>query len=270
MNAFTQMMDKAEAGAVKSAPLGSWVMSASPVVAEAMGCAGFDWSVIDMEHSPLDLTNLVHVLQAVAGTPMLPVTRVPWNDTVLTKRVLDAGVTTLLVPFVQNAEEARRAVAATRYPPEGVRGLAGMSRGSRFGTAPDYFKTANAGITVIVQLETMEAVNQLEAIAAVPGLGGLFLGPADLSASMGYVGQLTHPEVMKVMADAARRARAAGLHVGTVGGTPELVREYRAMGFDFVAIASDLGLLMRAATGAVQALRPDAAPAAPASTPQGY
>jgi 2-keto-3-deoxy-L-rhamnonate aldolase RhmA len=266
MNAFTQMMERAGT----TPPLGTWLMSASPVVIEAMGCAGFDWGVVDMEHSPLDLTNLIHLLQAAAGTPMLTVTRVPWNDTVTIKRVLDAGATTLLVPYVQNADEARQALQAARYAPEGVRGLAGMSRGSRFGTAPNYFKTANAGITVLVQLETLQAVDELEAIAATPGLGGLFMGPADLSASMGYVGQLTHPEVQKVMADAARRARAAGLHVGTVGGTPEVVREYREMGFDFVAIASDLGLMMRAATGAVQALKGQPAMAVPAPAPQGY
>jgi len=265
MNAFRQMMDAAAGG---TAPLGSWVMSASAVVAEAMGHAGFAWSVVDMEHSPLDLKDLVHVLQAVAGTPMVPVTRVPWNDLVTLKRVLDAGATTLLVPFVQDADEARAAVAACRYPPAGVRGMAGMSRATRFGTLPDYFGTANDGISVIVQLETPQAVAALEAIAAVPGVDALFLGPADLSGTMGHVGQLTHPAVMALMADAVRRAKALGKWVGTVGGTPELVRTYRAMGFDFVAIASDLGLLMRAATGAVQALQDH--PAAPAPAPAGY
>ena len=250
MNAFRQML----ADTPGSAPLGSWIMSASPIVAEAMGRAGFAWSVVDMEHSPLDFQDLVHVLQALAGTPMLPVTRVPWNDMVTLKRVLDAGATTLLVPFVQNADEAARAVAACFYPPQGIRGMAGMSRATRFGTVPNYFGSANAGLSVIVQLETEPAVAALEAIAAVPGVDALFLGPADLSGSMGHVGQLTHPAVMALMADAVRRCKALGKPVGTVGGTPELVREYRAMGFDFVAIASDLGLLMRAATGAVQAL----------------
>lgn len=250
INAFRQMMDRA-AG---QPPLGSWIMSNSSIVAEAMGHAGFAWSVVDMEHSPLDFGTLAQVLQAVDATTMLPVTRVPWNDMVTLKRVLDAGATTVLVPFVQNADEARAAAQACRYPPEGVRGMAGMSRATKFGTVPDYFNTANAGISVIVQLETISALAELEAIAAVPGVDGLFLGPADLSGSMGLVGQLTHPAVMAVMADAVQRAKAVGKFVGTVGGTPELVREYRAMGFDFVAIASDLGLLMRAATGAVAAL----------------
>ena len=267
MNAFRQMLATSPA----RAPLGSWIMSASPIVAEAMGHAGFSWSVVDMEHSPLDFQDLVHLLQAVAGTPMLPVTRVPWNDMVTLKRVLDAGATTLLIPFVQNAVEARRAVAACLYPPEGIRGMAGMSRASRFGTAPNYFGSANAGISVILQLETPTAVAALEEIAALPGVDALFLGPADLSGSMGHVGQLTHPAVMALMADAVKRCKAAGKPVGTVGGTPELVRDYRAMGFDFVAIASDLGLLMRAATGAVQALRDAPGAAAPAAaSPSGY
>jgi len=275
-NAFRRMMRAAQAQPGGVAPLGSWIMSNSPLVAEAMGHAGFAWSVVDMEHSPIDLASLVGLLQAVAGTPMVPVTRVPWNDTVLIKRVLDAGVTTLLVPFVQNADEACAAVAATRYPPEGVRGMAAMSRGSRFGTAPDYLKRANAGISVIVQLESPEAVAQLEAIAAVPGVDGLFIGPADLSAAMGHVGQLTHPEVQAVVADAVKRAHAAGCWIGTVGGTAEVVRGYRAMGFDFVAVASDLGLLMRTATGLVSELAPAeasasaSAPAAAAAAPQGY
>ena len=269
MNAFRQMLAAAPAGTV---PLGSWIMSTSPIVGEAMGHAGFAWAVVDMEHSPLDMQTLVHMLQAVAATPMLPITRVPWNDGVTLKRVLDAGATTLLVPFVQNADEARRAVAGCFYPPAGLRGMAGMSRATKFGTVPHYFAHANAGISVIVQLETLPAVAALEEIAAVPGIDALFLGPADLSGSMGHVGQLTHPEVMAVMADAVKRCKAVGKPVGTVGGTPELVREYRAMGFDFVAIASDLGLLMRAATGAVQALRdaPGGSPAPAAASSSGY
>lgn len=269
MNAFAELL-KARATKV---PVGTWIMSASPIVVEAVGCAGFDWGVIDMEHTPLDLMDLVHMLQAVGNTPMQPVVRVPWNDTVQVKRVLDAGARTLLFPFIQNAEEATRAVAATRYAPAGVRGMAGMSRGSRFGTTPDYFKVANDGICNLLQMETVESVAQLEAIAAVPGVDALFVGPGDLSGTMGHVGQLTHPEVMKVMADAAKRANAIGKPIGTVGGNPETVAQYRAMGYDYVAVASDLGLLMRAAQAAAAALRAiDAPPAAKAPAPrqEGY
>ena len=251
MNQFKLLLK----GAGAHASLGTWVMSASPIVAEAIGHAGFDWGVIDMEHTPLDMMDVIHMLQAVAGTKMIPVLRVPWNDTVTVKRVLDAGANTLLFPFVQNADEAARAVAATRYPPQGVRGLAGMSRGSKFGTTPNYFATANKQMGVIVQLETAQAVDQLEAIARVDGVDAIFLGPADLSASMGHVGQLTHPSVMDLMGKAAQRCKALGIPVGTVGGNPEVVAQYRAAGFDFVGIASDLGLLMQGAKNVLAALR---------------
>lgn len=251
MNPFRQLLKAAGS----HPPVGTWIMSASPLVAEAVGHAGFDWGVIDMEHTPLDMMEVVHLLQAVGNTKMVPVVRVPWNDTVMVKRVLDAGAHSVLFPFVQNADEARRAVAATRYAPAGVRGMAGMSRASKYGTVPNYLQSANQGMGVIVQLETAQAVQQLEAICAVDGVDALFIGPADLSASMGHVGQLTHPQVMQLMGDAVQRCKACGKPVGTVGGSPDVVAQYRAMGFDYVAIASDLGLLMRGAQAAVQALR---------------
>lgn len=259
MNPFRQLL--ASAGA--QPPVGSWIMSTSPIVAEAMGCAGFDWGVVDMEHTPLDLQDIVHILQALAGTKLVPVVRIPWNDTVTIKRVLDAGAQTLMVPFVQNADEARAAIAATRYPPVGTRGLAAMGRASRFGTVADFPATANATVGVVVQLETEAAIGQLEAIARVEGVDALFIGPGDLSATMGHVGQLTHPAVIELTAQAVRRAKALGKPIGTVGGTPEVVAQYRAMGFDFVALASDLGFLMRAAQAGLNALRIQAGPAAP-------
>jgi 2-keto-3-deoxy-L-rhamnonate aldolase RhmA len=251
MNPFRQLLRARGA----HTPIGTWVMSASPLVTEATGCAGFDWAVLDMEHTPLDLMVLVHLLQAAGNTKMVPVVRVPWNDMVVVKRVLDAGAHTLLFPFIQNAEEARAAVAATRYPPHGVRGMAAMGRASRFGTAPDHFVNANQQVGVIVQIETPQAAGQLEAIAAVPGVDALFIGPADLSGALGVPGQLTHPDVMTLMARCAQQAQALGKPIGTVGGTPEVVTRYRAMGFDYVAIGSDLGLYMRGAQAAVQALR---------------
>jgi 2-keto-3-deoxy-L-rhamnonate aldolase RhmA len=252
-NAFKAML--ANTSLPAGYPVGSWVMSASPVVAEAMGCAGFDWAVVDMEHTPLDMMDVVHVLQAIAGTPMLPITRIPWNDTVMVKRVLDAGAQTLMFPFVQNADEARRAVAAAKYAPEGVRGMAGMSRGSRFGTVKDYFKVANAAVSVIVQVETPEAMANIETIAAVPGVDSIFMGPGDLSGAMGHVGNLMHPEVVALMADGVKRCHQMGKPVGTVGGTPEAVAIYRAAGFDYIGCASDLGLLMRSCAGALSAIR---------------
>ena len=251
MNPFRQLMQSSGS----HPPIGTWIISASPVVAEAIGHAGFDWAVVDMEHAPLDLMTLVHLLQALAATKATPIVRVPWNDAVTVKRVLDAGATTVLFPFVQNADDAARAVAATRYPPRGVRGLSGMTRASRYGTAPQYLKSADASMGVIVQLETPQALAQLEAIAAVDGVDAVFVGPADLSASLGHAGQFTHPEVMRAMGDAAGRCRALGKPIGSVGSTPEVVSQYRAMGFDYLAISSDMGLLMAGALAAAKALR---------------
>ena len=236
-------------------PVGTFAMSASPLLAEAMGCAGFDWAVVDMEHTPLDLDGLVRMLQAVAGTPMLPITRVPWNDTVMVKRVLDAGARTVMFPFVQDAEEARRAVAACKYLPQGVRGMAAMSRGSRFGTVPDYFKVSNAAVSVVVQIETLEALAQVDAIAGVEGVDSVFLGPADLSAAMGHVGDLMHADVVAAMARAVQRVHAAGKPVGSVAGTPEAVAIYRGIGIDYIGCASDLGLLMRQCAAVLSTIR---------------
>lgn len=251
MNAFKQLL-KSSGG---HPPVGTWILSANPLVAEAIGCAGFDWGVVDMEHAPLDVPGVVHMLQAVASTKMLPVVRVPWNDAVVVKRVLDAGATALMFPMIQNADEAERAVAATRYPPEGVRGVAGMSRASRFGTAHHHLKTANQHISVILQLETPAALQQVNAIAQVKGVDALFIGPADLSAAMGHLGEAHHPGVLDLMGQTAQRCKGLGMAIGTIGDTPELVAQYRAAGFDFVAIGSDLSLMMRGARSAIASLR---------------
>jgi 2-keto-3-deoxy-L-rhamnonate aldolase RhmA len=239
----------------KQVPIGTWIVSASALVAEAVGHAGFDFGVLDMEHSPLDLRDVVQMLQAVGNTKMVPVVRVPWNEPVAAKRVLDAGATTLLFPFVQNAEEAAAAVAATRYPPLGGRGMAGVSRATRYGTRADFARNANAEVGVVVQLETPEALDALDAIAAVPGVDALFIGPGDLSATMGLPGQSMHPQVMDRMTRAARRAAELGMPMGTLGGTAQEVAQYRAAGFSYVALGADLSLLIQGATSALQALR---------------
>ncbi len=244
-------------------PLGSWLMAASPITAEAMGWAGFDWLVVDMEHTPIDLPTVTAMLQAVAGTPAEAVVRVPWNDAVTVKRVMDAGARTLMFPFVQSAEEARRAVAATRYPPEGVRGVAGMHRGSRFGTIPDYVTRANAQVAVIIQLETPEAVAALPEIAAVAGVDAVFTGPSDLSAAMGHPGAAGHAEVQAALRAAAAEARRLGIPCGIVGGDVATVQGFVEAGFSFVAIGSDLAHMMGAARRALADLRAEApAPAA--------
>jgi 2-keto-3-deoxy-L-rhamnonate aldolase RhmA len=251
MNAFSNLLRTAS----KNTPIGTWIMSASPLVAEAVGHAGFDWGLIDMEHSPIDMMDVVHMLQAVGNTKMVPVVRVPWNEGVTVKRVLDAGARTVMFPFVQSAAEALHAVTSTRYPPQGSRGMSTMSRASRFSTDAEYLTKANSGIAVIVQLETAHALDQAEAIAAVPGVDALFIGPADLAASMGHAGELMHPAVVDAMARASLRIKAAGKPVGALGTTPEAVASYRAAGFDFIAIMSDMGLLMRGAQEAIRMLR---------------
>jgi 2-keto-3-deoxy-L-rhamnonate aldolase RhmA len=252
-NPFKQLLAKQDLPA--GYPVGTWVMSASPLVAEAVGCAGFDWAVVDMEHTPLDMAEVVSLLQAIAGTPMVPITRLPWNDTVVVKRVLDAGAQTLMFPFVQTADEARKAVAACKYPPQGVRGMAAMSRGSRFGTVKDYFKLGNEAVSVIVQIETPQAMAHMAEIASVEGVDSVFIGPGDLSGAMGHVGDLMHPEVLALMAQGVKACHAAGKPVGTVGGTPEAVAAYRAAGFDYIGCGSDLGLMMRNCAAVLSSIR---------------
>jgi 2-keto-3-deoxy-L-rhamnonate aldolase RhmA len=251
MNNFRQLLKSAGG----QPPIGTWIASASSLVAEAVGHAGFDWAVIDMEHSPLDMMDLVHMLQALAGTKMVPVVRVPWNDAVPVKRVLDAGATTVLFPYIQSADEARAAVASTRYPPVGVRGVSSMSRATRYGTQPTLMRTANQHMGVIAQLETPKGLQALEDIGRVDGVDALFIGPADLAANMGHPGETTHPKVLEAMSGAVQRARALGRPIGTIGGAPDAVAQYRAMQFDFIAVSSDLGLLMRGAQSVVQSLR---------------
>jgi len=225
-------------------PVGTWLSSGSTATAEAMGCVGFDFLVVDMEHTPLDPPQMADILRAIAGTPAQAVVRPPWNDMVLIKRAMDAGAQTLLLPFVQNAEEARRAVAYTRYPPEGVRGVAGTHRGSRFGAVPNYLKIADSEVCVIVQIETLTALAALEAIAAVPGVDSIFVGPGDLSASMGHLGDIGHPAVQEKLAFAAAECSRLGKPCGIVGGTPDMVAKFLAYGYSWVAVASDMAMMM--------------------------
>lgn len=262
MNAFKQLLQHPARGADahprashQRVPMGTWISSASPLVAEAIGHAGFDWAVLDMEHSPLELPGVVSLLQALASTKLAPIVRLPSNDAVLCKRVLDVGATTLMIPFVQDADEAQRAVAACRYPPLGGRGTAGMSRATRYGTQRLDLRAADAGLALILQLETPQALERLEAIAAVDGVDALFIGPADLSAAMGHGGDTRHPAVMRALLQAAERARAVGIPIGTLAGTPEVATQVRAAGFDFVGLGTDLGLLVHAAQAALAALR---------------
>ena len=244
-------------------PLGTWLMSGAPSTAEAMGYCGFDFLVLDMEHVPIDLADTVEILRTIAGTPATPVVRLPWSDQVTVKRVLDAGAQTLMFPFIENEEEARRAVSFTRYPPHGVRGVAAVHRASRFGNDRTYLKDAADKIAVILQMETPNALANLEKIAGVPGVDALFVGPGDLAASMGHIGDIAHDDVQAAIADAARRARALGKPIGIVGPTPEMVRRFVGYGFDYAAIASDIAMMTARAGEFLAALKDLPAPAAP-------
>ena len=225
-------------------PVGTWLMSGAPSTAEALGCAGFDFLVVDMEHVPIDVGEMIGLLRTIAGTPAQAVVRPPWNDMVMVKRAMDAGATSLLFPFVQNADEARRAVASTRYPPAGIRGVAGTHRGSRYGAVTDYLKRANDEVCVIVQIETPAALDRLEEIAAVPGVDSIFVGPGDLSASMGHIGNIGDPNVQAKLASAAAACRKLGKPCGIVGASPEMVAKFLEYGYSWVAIGSDMSLMV--------------------------
>ncbi len=227
------------------APLyGAWLMGSSPTAAEALACAGFDFLVVDMEHTPIELFHMVEILRAMQGTTTSAVVRIPWNDPVFVKRALDAGAQTLLFPFIQNADEARRAVAATRYPPDGIRGTAGVQRASRYGNVPNYLKRASEDICVAVQLETGAGLDNLEAIAAVPGVDSLFIGPNDLAASMGYLGNMSEPAVVERLKAGAAACGRLGKPVGIIGANPDIVKRYREYGYTWLAIGSDVTMMV--------------------------
>ena len=233
---------------------GCWLTLASPLVAEALACAGFDFLVVDGEHSPADSMDTVALLQAIAAGGSEPIVRVTDNANWLAKRALDAGSPTLLFPMVGSADEARRAVAAMRYPQQGnggARGVAGIVRAARFGLAADYVRTANEAACTIVQIEAAAAVEAAGEIAAVDGVDALFVGPADLAASLGHLGDSRHPEVQQAIDRVAAAARSRGRAAGIFAGSAAEARDYAARGFTLVALAADVVWLL---AGARQAL----------------
>ncbi len=230
------------------ARIGLWLGLADPYAAELCATAGFDWLLIDGEHGPNDLRSMLGALQAVAPYPSHPVVRIPQGDAVLIKQVLEIGATTLLVPMVETAAQARDLVRATRYPPQGVRGVgSGLARSSRWGARPDYLQQANDSVCLLVQVETASALAQLDAIAAVEGVDGVFIGPADLSASMGHLGDPGHPDVQRAIDSAIDRILAAGKAPGILAVDDALARRYIGMGARFVAVGVEATLLARAA-----------------------
>ena len=227
--------------------IGLWSTLSSSYTVEVVAGAGFDWLLLDTEHSPSDLENLLTQLQAAAPYPTHAVVRVPWNEMVNMKRVLDIGAQSFLVPYVQNVEEARNAVAHTRYPPAGVRGVAGTTRATRFGRVKEYAKRAHEEICVLVQVETQSALQNIEAICAIEGVDGVFIGPADLHASMGHAGETANPKVKPLIDDAIRRIRKAGKAPGILTPNEADARHWLECGALFVAVGSDAGILARGA-----------------------
>jgi len=235
--------------------VGLWISLSSPYAAEAVAGAGFDWALIDMEHSPNDLATVMGQLQVFAAYDTTPIVRPEWNDPVLVKRLLDVGAPGLLFPMVQSPEEAARAVAATRYPPRGIRGVAGSTRATRFGRIGDYYARAGEETAVIVQVESRAAVAQAAEIGAVEGVDGVFFGPADIAADMGLVGQPTNAAVWDLIMPAAKALTGNGVRVGTLVQDPEFARNLISEGFTFVACGSDAGLLARGADSLLEKVK---------------
>jgi 4-hydroxy-2-oxoheptanedioate aldolase len=235
--------------------IGLWCSLPGSYIAEAVAGSGFDWLLFDTEHSPTDALSILPLLQAVAPYDVSAVVRPASNDPVLIKRILDLGAQSLLIPYVQNADEARAAVRAVRYAPDGMRGVAGVTRATRFGRIQGYGKLAADEICLLVQIETQEALGQLEAIAAVDGVDGIFIGPADLAASLGIIGELSNPKLISTIEDAIRRIRACGKPAGIL--TPDNVFAARCieLGTTFTAVGVDAAILARGTEALAQKFR---------------
>ena len=224
--------------------LGIWNTIGGNTVAELLAGAGFDWVLVDCEHSAIEMVEVLPALQAIAGYPEVAgVVRPVANDPVVFKRLLDMGAQTLVVPCVQSAEEARAAAAAMRYGPDGIRGMAGMTRATRYGRVPEYFTRASEELCLIVQIETKAGLEALEDIAAVDGVDGMFIGPADLSASLGHPGQLDHPEVVAAIDDAMARLAGLGMPAGIMVLDPDDAAARIKNGSNFTAVGVDLVVL---------------------------
>lgn len=227
--------------------VGFWCQVGNTSTIEMLAATGFDWLMIDTEHSPIDAVSVLPLLQAGAAAPVSTVVRPGSVNAAEIKKLLDNGVQTLLVPYVQNAEEARYTAAAVAYPPEGFRGMAGLTRATGFGTIPDYAHKARAEICLIVQIETLSAVEELDEICAVPGVDAVFVGPADLAASLGYAGQPGHPEVRAAVKDCVRRIVAAGKPAGFLSPDKAYAQEVADAGAVFVAVGIDMAVLRQGA-----------------------
>lgn len=223
--------------------IGCWCSLGSPITTEVLGVAGFDWLLLDAEHAPNDVLSLIPQAMALKDSASAPVVRPPVNDAVLIKRLLDAGFHNYLIPMVDSAEQARAAVAATRYPPEGIRGVSVSQRSNRYGTVPNYFAEINRHIAVMVQIESIAGTAAVAEIAAVDGVDCVFVGPSDLAAGLGHLGNAAHPQVQAAIVAIFAAARAAGKPSGILAPVEADARRYMDMGATFVAVGSDLGVL---------------------------
>ena len=232
--------------------LGIWNTIGGNTVPELLGGSGFDWVLVDCEHAAIETIEVLPALQAIGQTPETSaVVRVASNDATLFKRVLDMGAQSVMVPYVQTADEAAAAVHAMRYGPQGMRGMAGMTRATRYGKIDDYFDVADDELCLIVQVETLTGLKNLDAIAGTDGVDAVFIGPADLSASMGLRGQMDHPDVDTAVSNAIKRLVAMGVPAGVMALDPDVADRYLALGASFVAVAVDLVVL----AGAVSNIR---------------
>ncbi|GLJ80885.1 HpcH/HpaI aldolase family protein [Microbacterium imperiale] len=238
---------------------GMWVCSGSPLVAEICAGAGLDWILIDMEHSPNGLESVLAQLQATAASPVTTLVRVPTADPVVIKQVLDLGAQNVIVPMVSSVAEAEAAVRAVRYPPRGVRGVgSALARSARWNRVDDYLADADEHVSLVVQIETATAVEAAAGIAAVDGVDGVFVGPSDLAASMGLLGQQPHPEVVAAVRRVLADAQSAGTPVGVNAFDPALARDYAEAGADFLLVGADVALLARGSEALAAAWVPEA------------
>jgi 2-dehydro-3-deoxyglucarate aldolase len=232
--------------------LGTWITIGHPDVAEMIAWAGFDWFIFDMEHAPLDASQIEILAQAVSAAPALPIVRVPWNDPVFVKRALDVGVSGVMIPYVNNKQEALQAVKSAKYPPVGIRGVA-PRRASMYGSEfHEYLRRANDEVLVVLQIETTEAVKNIEDILSVDGIDVCFIGPLDLSFSAGYPAKTTHPKVQSLIKKVVEASESAGIRAGI--DTPlERLQHYTDMGFKFISTGADYAFMLRGAREAVSA-----------------
>ncbi|MCL4131865.1 UNVERIFIED_CONTAM: hypothetical protein GTU68_031251 [Idotea baltica] len=250
-NTFLQAIKKREP------QVGLWVCLCSNFAADVVATAGYDWALLDMEHSPNELGIVMSQMQAFQAGTTSCVSRPMWNDSILVKRLMDIGSQSLLFPMIQSAAEAQSAVSATRYPPEGIRGVSGTQRGNQFGRVKDYFEKVHSETCVIVQIETMHALDQVEEIAKVDGVDGVFFGPADLAADMGKLGQVTDEQLWEHIVNGAKRVEAVGKPAGTLVFDPAKASALLNDDFTFIACGSDLGLLARGADNLLADVRKD-------------